>query len=108
MGEKNSWLTLLVIIAIILSVIAIYLSLNKNDNSNNYVTREEFNQEHLLVASMLSESDYLSFRNNLDDYNLCVRIAVENYANCDQITNDFTCYNNLNLHLADCGPIERP
>ena len=107
MTEKNSWLTILVIVALISSVAAIYISLSGNSgNGSNYVTREEFNQEHALLSTALQESDYQNFRTDLDEYNSCIRRAVSAYANCDQATEQpesfNICYNNLNANMVEC------
>ena len=101
MKGNNLWITILAVIAIILSIVAIYISLNKDNSSNNYVTRGELNQEHALISTALQNS-----RKDLDEYNLCIRRAVSAYANCDQTTEQpesfNICYNNLNANMAGC------
>ena len=103
MEQKNN--TTLMVIAIILSIVAIYLSLKSQsyDTNYNYITREEFNREHQLVSVALQDMTKSS-----DDYKVCINKAIKTYASCNQqqqgveIFSEDNCYRNLDKDLSYC------
>jgi hypothetical protein len=80
-------------IAIILSAIAIILSLVSivmiaSTNNRNFVTQEQFTQEHDAISTALQEEDFAVFERDLVFYHGCINDAIDEFVRCVDLGSD--------------------